>query len=97
MPGHFYWDGENFSGSAQDVEFTIEGDGSVPVLRATLIDQEGNGQQRDVNLSERISNNDGQFNYSECFINACVDPANSLCRLSVVMSDEYMTDERPWL
>lgn len=63
--GHFYWDGENFSGSAEDVEFTIEGDGSVPVLRATLIDQEGNGQRRDVNLSERISNNDGNFNYSK--------------------------------
>ncbi|KAL1608673.1 hypothetical protein SLS59_001863 [Nothophoma quercina] len=64
--GHFYWDGENFSGSAQNVYFSIEGDGSVPVLRATLTDQEGNGQERDLNLSERISNNDGNFNYSEC-------------------------------
>ena len=63
--GQFYWDGANFSGSAEDVEFTIEGDGSVPVLRATLTDQEGNGQRRDVNLSERISNNDGNFNYSK--------------------------------
>jgi hypothetical protein len=62
--GHFFWDGSGFSDSAQDVHFTIEGDGSVPVLRATLFDQEGNGQTRDVNLSERVSNNDGQFNFS---------------------------------
>lgn len=47
------------------MHFTIEGDGSVPVLRATLFDQEGNGQTRDVNLSERVSNNDGQFNFSK--------------------------------
>lgn len=63
--GHFFWDGENFSGSAENVHFTIEGDGEVPVLRATLFDQEGNGEQRDINLAERISNNDGEFNYSE--------------------------------
>jgi len=63
--GHFIWDGQGFSGSAHDVHFTIEGDGEVPVLRATLIDQEGEGQTRDVNLAERISNNDGEFNYSE--------------------------------
>jgi hypothetical protein len=35
------------------------------VLRASLCDQEGNHQERDLNLSERISNNDGNFNYSE--------------------------------
>ncbi|KAJ4379162.1 hypothetical protein N0V86_005205 [Didymella sp. IMI 355093] len=63
--GHFYWDGENFSGSAENIHFTIEGDGSVPVLRASLCDQEGNYQERDLNLSERVSNNNGQFNYSE--------------------------------
>lgn len=63
--GSFYWDGVGFSGSAHDIEFAIEGGGSVPVLRATLVDQEGNGQQRDINLSERISNNNGDFNYSE--------------------------------
>ncbi|KAJ4989366.1 cyanovirin-n family protein [Stagonosporopsis vannaccii] len=62
--GHFFWDGQGFSDSAEDVHFTIEGDGEVPVLRATLFDQEGNGQQRDVNLAERISNNDGEFNYN---------------------------------
>jgi len=36
MIGNFVWDGEGFSGSAENVHFTIEGDGEVPVLRATL-------------------------------------------------------------
>ncbi|KAL1645310.1 hypothetical protein SLS61_008380 [Didymella pomorum] len=62
--GHFYWDGQGFSGSAENIHFTIEGDGSVPVLRASLCDQEGNYQERDLNLSERVSNNDGHFNYN---------------------------------
>ncbi|KAF1851275.1 Cyanovirin-N [Cucurbitaria berberidis CBS 394.84] len=62
--GYFQWDGVGFSGSAQNVEFSIEGDGSVPVLRATLTDGEGNGQTRDVNLSERVANNDGNFVYN---------------------------------
>ncbi|KZM21876.1 hypothetical protein ST47_g6994 [Ascochyta rabiei] len=82
--GHFYWDGENFAGSAEEVHFTIEGDGSVPVLRANLVDQEGNLQQRDVNLSERISNNNGDFNYSKWMPSLKLDHANALRRLSVV-------------
>jgi hypothetical protein len=66
--GHFSWDGENFSHTAQGAHFAIEGDGSVPVLRAELFDAEGNAQTRDVNLAERISNNDGQFNFSMLYI-----------------------------
>ncbi|KAH7359683.1 Cyanovirin-N [Pyrenochaeta sp. MPI-SDFR-AT-0127] len=62
--GHFVWDGQGFSGSAENVEFTIEGDGEVPVLRATLFDGEGNGETRDINLGERIGNNDGNFEYN---------------------------------
>ncbi|KAH8727722.1 Cyanovirin-N [Phaeosphaeriaceae sp. PMI808] len=62
--GNFFWDGEGFAHSAQNVYFSIEGDGSVPILRATLIDGDGNGQDRDLNLSERISNNDGNFEFS---------------------------------
>ena len=65
LQGHFFWEGSGFSGSAENVHFTIEGDGSVPVLRATLFEQNGNGETRDVNLSERVSNNDGHFNFSE--------------------------------
>ncbi|KAL5114123.1 hypothetical protein ACEQ8H_008007 [Pleosporales sp. CAS-2024a] len=62
--GTFVWDGQNFSGSAENVHFSIEGDGQVPVLRATLFNADGNGEPRDLNLSERISNNNGDFNYN---------------------------------
>ncbi|KAF1967091.1 Cyanovirin-N [Bimuria novae-zelandiae CBS 107.79] len=63
--GSFFWDGENFSDSAEDVHFTIEGEGEVPVLRATLHNADGEGVQCDLNLAERISNNDGSFVFSE--------------------------------
>ncbi|KAF9741144.1 hypothetical protein PMIN06_005569 [Paraphaeosphaeria minitans] len=59
--GSFFWDGENFADSAQNVHFAVEGDGEVPVLRATLLNDDGEGVERDLNLSERIANNDGNF------------------------------------
>jgi hypothetical protein len=59
--GHFQWDGVNFSESAEDVHFAIEGGGEVPVLRARLANVNGEYQDADVNLSERIINVDGQF------------------------------------
>ncbi|OAL02816.1 Cyanovirin-N [Phaeosphaeriaceae sp. SRC1lsM3a] len=65
IDGTFVWDGEGFSNSAENIYFSIEGDGEVPVLRATLLDVEGNGQERDLNLAERIGNNDGEFSYGE--------------------------------
>jgi hypothetical protein len=68
MAGHFQWDGENFSHTAQGAHFAIEGDGSVPVLRAELFDAEGNAHSRDVNLAERVSNNNGQFNFSRLYV-----------------------------
>ncbi|KAJ4359497.1 uncharacterized protein N0V89_000052 [Didymosphaeria variabile] len=63
--GSFFWDGNNFSDTAQDVHFAIEGGGEVPVLRATLLNEDGEGVQRDLNLSERIQNYDGTFSFSE--------------------------------
>ncbi|TID25826.1 cyanovirin-n family protein [Venturia nashicola] len=59
--GNFYWGGSGFSGSCQNCSFSIEGADAVPVLRAELRDQEGNFQARDINLAERIGNNNGQF------------------------------------
>ncbi|KAL6160460.1 hypothetical protein ACJQWK_09553 [Exserohilum turcicum] len=59
--GNFAWDGVNFSDSAQDITFSIEGESNVAVLRATLMDADGNPQYRDINLDERISNQDGNF------------------------------------
>ncbi|OGM45669.1 cyanovirin-N [Aspergillus bombycis] len=61
--GHFQWGGRNFSGSAEDVHFSIEGGDNVPVLRANLRDQSGNMQWRDVNLGERVSNDNGYFKF----------------------------------
>lgn len=61
--GVFEWDGENFSESAEDVEFSIEGDGEVPVLRALLGNGEEETVEADINLSERIVNENGEFVY----------------------------------
>jgi hypothetical protein len=59
--GHFQWGGENFSHSAEDTFFDIEGGASVPILRAGLRNEEGDVNGADVNLSERIGNDNGSF------------------------------------
>lgn len=51
----------NFTESAQHVSFSIEGGGAVPVLRAELRNAEGNYQGADVNLSERVENDNGNL------------------------------------
>jgi hypothetical protein len=63
QPGSFQWGGENFSISAEDVQFTIEGDGEVPVLRARLPNSAGELFDADINLSERIVNDNGSFTF----------------------------------
>ncbi|KAJ5181253.1 Cyanovirin-N [Penicillium cf. griseofulvum] len=59
--GHFHWDGGDFHSSAEDISFDLEGDDNVPILRATLTDVDGNGNSADLNLSERIGNDNGQL------------------------------------
>ncbi|PLB45250.1 Cyanovirin-N [Aspergillus steynii IBT 23096] len=61
--GSFEWDGQNFSETAEDVEFSIEGDGEVPVLRAKLNNAEGEQVEADINLGERVVNNNGAFEF----------------------------------
>ncbi|RAL63032.1 hypothetical protein DID88_004117 [Monilinia fructigena] len=61
--GMIHWDGENFSHSAENVTFSIEGGAQVPVLRSFLRSIDGEEFSRDVNLAERIENHDGQFVY----------------------------------
>ncbi|KAK3339914.1 Cyanovirin-N [Lasiosphaeria hispida] len=63
--GNFEWGSQDFSGSAENVSFSIEGDDSVPILRAQLRDAAGELHDRDINLAERIENSDGSFNYME--------------------------------
>jgi hypothetical protein len=94
MTGSFFWDGEGFANSAENVHFSIEGDGSVPVLRATLFDGEGNGQERDLNLSERVSNNDGNFEYSK---SACPYLRSTALTLAKTRSSTKACREARWL
>lgn len=61
--GMIHWDGRDFSHSAENVTFSIEGGGEVPVLRTFLRSVDGDEFARDVNLSERIQNHDGRFVY----------------------------------
>ncbi|KAK1971051.1 CVNH domain-containing protein [Colletotrichum sublineola] len=58
--GSFEWGGNNFAASAEDIRFTIEGEG-VPILRARLFTVDGEAIDRDVNLAERIGNDNGRF------------------------------------
>ncbi|KAL4812973.1 Cyanovirin-N [Aspergillus spinulosporus] len=59
--GHFEWDANNFSHSAEEITFGIEGVENVPVLRALLRNEEGEPVAADVNLAERIGNDNGSF------------------------------------
>ncbi|KAI1649248.1 Cyanovirin-N [Daldinia loculata] len=61
--GRFEWGGVNFSETARDVSFSIEGGDSVPVLRAELQNLDGEWVGADINLGERISNDNGQFRF----------------------------------
>lgn len=62
--GHFVWDGENFSQSAENIRFSLEADGQAAVLRASLSNSGGQHEERDINLGERIGNDNGNFSYS---------------------------------
>ena len=61
--GAFEWGGGGFAESASDIEFSIEGDDGIPVLRATLRNSEDEEVAADVNLAERIGNNNGEFHF----------------------------------
>ncbi|CEJ59960.1 hypothetical protein PMG11_08558 [Penicillium brasilianum] len=62
--GSFQWEGENFQDSAEDIEFSRDerDDGeAIPVLRAQLGNLEGENVSADINLAERIANEDGHL------------------------------------
>ena len=63
--GNFVWGSGDFSGSAEEISFSLEGVDSVPILRANLADVEGNFEHRDINLAERIGNDNGNFVFLE--------------------------------
>ncbi|CZR67921.1 related to Cyanovirin-N homolog [Phialocephala subalpina] len=59
--GRFFWGGADFASSAENISLSIEGGDNVPVLRAQLRNAEGELVDADLNLGERLGNNDGQF------------------------------------
>ncbi|EKV10851.1 Cyanovirin-N [Penicillium digitatum] len=59
--GRFLWGSSDFSASACDIRFDIEGEESVPVLRAVLRDVDNEEHNADVNLAERIGNDNGNL------------------------------------
>ncbi|CAI4213420.1 unnamed protein product [Parascedosporium putredinis] len=59
--GAFQWGGGGFSGSSEDISFELEGDDQVPILRAALFNVDGEAIPADLNLAERIHNNNGEF------------------------------------
>ncbi|EMR64346.1 hypothetical protein MGN70_004254 [Eutypa lata] len=62
--GRFDWSGQNFSETAENISFSIEGGADVPVLRARLQKLDGEYVDADVNLAERVSNDNGRLSFS---------------------------------
>ena len=61
--GEFYWEGENFSHCASDMELDFDNDDGLPILRAKLNNVDGEEIDNVINLAERIGNNDGFFQF----------------------------------
>jgi hypothetical protein len=62
--GSFLWGGHEFTEGAHNITFNAhEGGSDVPVLRADLRDDAGNYHPKDVNLAERIKNNNGYLSF----------------------------------
>ncbi|KAJ5377932.1 uncharacterized protein N7496_005341 [Penicillium cataractarum] len=63
--GRFQWGGTEFTEQATNITFNPEeGAGHNPILRADLRGSDGTFlRNRDVNLAERISNNDGNLEF----------------------------------
>ncbi|POR39749.1 Cyanovirin-N, partial [Tolypocladium paradoxum] len=61
--GMIHWDGRDFSHSAENITFSLEGGAQVPILRVHLRSDSGEQFSRDVNLAERLGNDGGSFTY----------------------------------
>ncbi|OJJ81484.1 CVNH domain-containing protein, partial [Aspergillus glaucus CBS 516.65] len=57
--GQFQWGDGNFSKTADDVELDFEGE--VPVLQAQLTEADGSFVPAEINLAERIINENGDL------------------------------------
>ncbi|KAK8117592.1 cyanovirin-N [Apiospora kogelbergensis] len=63
--GRFCWDSNGFSESSEGIWCSIEGTGPVCVLRGRLRNADGELCECDLNLSERLGNNDGNFQWGK--------------------------------
>ncbi len=55
----------DFTDTAEDIRYAIEGGASVPVLRARLKKLDGEWVEADINLAERVQNDNGRFEFRE--------------------------------
>ncbi|KAJ5223334.1 hypothetical protein N7468_007876, partial [Penicillium chermesinum] len=62
--GSFAWKDSKYSDSANDVKLSKEGDDEVPVLRARLLNVDGEEVDADINLAERITNDNGVLRFN---------------------------------
>ncbi|CCX10125.1 Cyanovirin-N [Pyronema domesticum] len=62
--GHFSWGGKNFSASAENICLEIAADG-MPILRADLKNSDEALVSANVNLTERLINTFGEFQFQE--------------------------------
>jgi hypothetical protein len=61
LAGSFEWGGCEFKESASDIHLHREGDEGLPILRAKLNNVDGEEVEADINLTERISNDNGNL------------------------------------
>jgi hypothetical protein len=57
----------DFTASAENISFNFEGEESLPILRAQLRTAAGDLVDANLNLSERLGNDNGSFVFSMCF------------------------------
>ena len=50
-----------FAESAEEIHLSLESEENLPILRAQLRNSEGELVEANINLSERIGNNNGEF------------------------------------
>lgn len=55
----------DFAGSAQNISFGLEGDDNAPILHAALVNEDGDAVDANINLSERLGNDNGSFSFGE--------------------------------
>ncbi|KAF2868458.1 Cyanovirin-N [Massariosphaeria phaeospora] len=60
--GTFKWGDYGFADSGDQISFSLEGN-NVPILRARLFNDDGEGQDADINLAERLSNYNGELHF----------------------------------